>query len=141
LLDEAGRAMLQSTIWRPIVNPIDPISAFGGKTISDTYDNGWSFTNTFDGHLRTSQVPRGLFQQHVEMDQLRDGLFFASWVDDEMGLLAQIIDFETETVFAAIPVDDQRGTEILVGRLTDPGSSFLAGPDPMVINTNRRDSS
>ena len=25
----------------------DPISTFHGKTISYTYDNGWSFTNTF----------------------------------------------------------------------------------------------
>ncbi|NQU37008.1 MAG: hypothetical protein HQ526_05350, partial [Actinobacteria bacterium] len=87
-----------------------------------TYDNGWSFTNTFDGHLRTSQVPRGLLQEHVEMVQLRDGLFFASWVDDEMGLLAQIIDVQNETVLAAIPVADERGTQIITGRLTETGS-------------------
>ncbi len=94
------------------MEPIDPICY--------TYDNGWSFTNTFEGHLRTSQVPRGTLREHVEMVQLRDGLFFASWIDDEMGLLAQIIDFETETVLAAIPADDDRGTQILAGRLTDP---------------------
>jgi len=104
------------------VNPIDPISVFDGKTIGYTYDNGWSFTNTFDGHLRTSQVPRGLLQEHVEMVQLRDGLFFASWVDDEMGLLAQIIDVQNETVLAAIPVADERGTQIITGRLTETGS-------------------
>ncbi len=102
------------------MEPIDPISAFDGKTIGYTYDNGWSFTNTFEGHLRTPQVPRGTLREHVEMVQLRDGLFFASWIDDEMGLLAQIIDFETETVLAAIPADDDRGTQILAGRLTDP---------------------
>jgi hypothetical protein len=70
------------------VEPSDPISAFDGKSISYTYDNNWSFTNTFEGHLRTSQVPRGTLREHVEVVQLRDGLFFASWIDDEMGLLA-----------------------------------------------------
>ena len=96
----------------------DPVSVFDGKTISYTYDNGWSFTNTFDGHQRVSHVPRGELREHVEMVQLREGLFFASWVDDEMGLLAQIIDLETGTVLAAIPADDERGTRILAGRIT-----------------------
>ena len=103
-----------------MTNP-DPISVFVGKTISYTYDNGWSFTNTFDGHLRISHVPRGELREHVEMTELRDGLFFASWIDDEMGLLAQIIDFETDTVLAAILVDDEPRTQILTGRLTDRG--------------------
>ena len=103
-----------------MANP-DPISVFDGKTISYTYDNGWSFSNTFDGHLRISQVPRGELREYVEMIELRDGLFFASWIDDEMGLLAQIIDFETDTVLAAIPVDDEPRTQILTGRLTDRG--------------------
>jgi hypothetical protein len=109
-----------STPSRPLGQ--DPISAFDGKSISHTYDNGWSFTNTFEGHLRTSQVPRGTLREHVEVVRLRDGLSFASWIDDELGLLAQIIDFETETVLAAIPVDDDRSTQILTGRLTDPGN-------------------
>ena len=55
------------------------------------------------------------------MIELRDGLFFASWIDDEMGLLAQIIDFETDTVLAAVPVDDEPRTQILTGRPTDRG--------------------
>ena len=99
----------------------DPVDVFDGKTISYTYDNGWAFTNTFDGHLRVSDVPRGVLREHVEMVQIRDEQFLLSWIDDEMGLIAQIIDFETETVLAAIPVDDERGTRILVGRLTDRG--------------------
>jgi len=103
-----------------MANP-DPISVFDAKTISYTYDNGWSFTNTFDGHLRISHVSRGELREHVEMIELRDGLFFASWIDDEMGLLAQIIDFETDTVLAAVPVDDEPRTQILTGRLTDRG--------------------
>ena len=101
----------------------DPISEFDGRTISYTYDNGWSFTNKFDGHLRISEVPaRGELREHIEMVQLRPGLFLASWVDDEMGLLAQIIDLEKRTVLAAIPADNDRGTEILSGSITAYGA-------------------
>lgn len=102
---------------------IDPISEFDGRTISYTYENGWSFTNRFDGHLRISEVPvRGELREHIEMVQLRPGLFLASWIDDEMGLLAQIIDLENRTVLAAIPVQDDRGTEILMGSITASGT-------------------
>ena len=101
----------------------DPISELDGRTISYTYDNGWSFTNRFDGHLRISEVPvRGELREHIEIVQLRAGLFLASWIDDEMGLLAQIIDLENRTVLAAIPVDDDRGTEILSGSITAYGT-------------------
>ena len=99
----------------------DPVSAFDGKTISYTYDNGWSFTNTFEGHLRISDVPRGHLREHVEMAELRPGLFFVSWIDDEMGLIAQIIDLETGTVLAAIPTDTEEGTRLLRGVLANPG--------------------
>lgn len=99
----------------------DPIATFDGRTISYTYDNGWSFTNTFDGHLRVSHVPRGELREHVEVVQLRDGLYFVSWVDDEMGLLAQIIDLDNDTVLAAVPTDNAHDTRILTGRLTDRG--------------------
>jgi len=100
---------------------VNPISTFDGKTISYTYDNGWSFTNTFDGHTRVSNVPRGELREHVEMTRLRDGLYFVSWIDDEMGLLAQIIDFETNTVLAAVPVEGESKTQVLTGRLANPG--------------------
>jgi len=99
----------------------DPISVFDGKTISYTYDNGWSFTNAFDGNLRVSHVPRGELREITEVVQLRDGLFFVSWIDDEMGLLAQIIDFEKNIVLAAIPGEEAGTTQTLTGRLTDPG--------------------
>ena len=56
------------------------------------------------------------------MVQLRPGLFLASWIDDEMGLLAQIIDLENRTVLAAIPVQDDQGTEILIGSITAYGT-------------------
>jgi phenolic acid decarboxylase len=103
------------------VTQSDGIASFDKTTISYTYDNGWSFTNTFDGHLRISHVPRGELREHVEITKLRDGLFFVSWIDDEMGLLSQIIDFETDTVLAAIPVDGEPRTQILTGQITDRG--------------------
>ena len=97
----------------------DPIARFDEKTISYTYDNGWSFTNTFDGNVRMSQVPgRGVLREQIEMAELRPTLYFATWIDDEMGLIAQIIDLETGGILAAIPADDDRA-QILKGKLTD----------------------
>ena len=104
---------------RCLVAQLDPIASFDKKTISYTYENGWSFTNTFDGHTRISVVPRrGELREHVEMRELRPGLFLASWIDDEMGLLAQIIDLENGTVRAAIPVDNDNRTQIISGTIT-----------------------
>lgn len=96
-----------------------PIARFHEKTISYTYDNGWSFTNTFDGHTRISEVPgRGVLREHVEMVELRPDLYFVSWVDDEMGLIAQTIDLDMGTVLAAIPTDDNK-SQVLKGTLTN----------------------
>jgi hypothetical protein len=101
------------------VAQLDPIASFDKKTISYTYDNEWSFTNTFESHTRISVVPRrGLLREHVEMRELRPGLFLASWIDNEMGPLAQIIDLENGTVLAAIPVDNDDGTQIIGGTIT-----------------------
>ncbi len=99
---------------------LDAVADFDGRTISYTYANGWSFTNDFDGNIRHSSVPRGELYEHVQIVRLRDGLYLASWIDDEMGLLAQVIDFETKTVLAAIPVEGEAATEIIVGTLTEP---------------------
>lgn len=97
----------------------DPIATFDEKTIGYTYNNGWSFTNTFDGNLRITEVPgRGVLREHIEMAELRPGLYFAAWIDDEMGLIAQIIDLDTGDILAAIPAGDARA-EILKGKLTD----------------------
>lgn len=96
------------------------IADFDGTTVRYTYDNGWEFTNRFEGNVRHSSVPRGELSEFVEMVRLRDGLFLVSWIDDEMGLLAQILDFENNTVLAAIPVEGELKTEILTGTLTAP---------------------
>lgn len=98
----------------------DAIADFDGRSISYTYTNGWSFTNTFDGNIRHSSVPRGELREYTQMVKLREGLYFASWIDDEMGLLAQIIDFETGNVLAAVPHESEPKTDILVGELADP---------------------
>lgn len=98
---------------------LNAIADFDGTTISYTYENGWTFTNTFEGNVRHSSVPRGELQEYVEMVKLRDGLYFATWIDDEWGLLAQIIDVENKTVIAAVPKDDEPRTEMLVGTLND----------------------
>lgn len=97
----------------------DPIANFDRKSISYTYTNGWSFTNTFEGHTRISVVPRrGELREHVEMRELRPGLFFVSWIDGEMGLLAQVIDLVNSTVLAAIPVENDNATEIINATIT-----------------------
>ncbi len=93
----------------------DPIARFDGKTISYTYDNGWDFSNTFDGDIRVTNTPRrGELREPVQIRELRPNLYLVSWVDGEMGLLAQIIDLENGTVMAAIPSeDDANRTEII----------------------------
>lgn len=107
----------------------DAIADFDGKTISYTYENGWSFTNRFEGNVRHSSVPRGELHEIVEATRLRDDLYLLTWIDDEMGLLAQIVDFETNTVLAAIPVEGEPRTETLVGQLTDPSAGDPAAGD------------
>lgn len=89
------------------VSATDPIATFDGKSISYTYNNGWEFTNTFDGRTRITVTDRrGELREPIQIHELRPGLFFISWIDGEMGLLAQILDIENGTVMTAIPVED-----------------------------------
>ncbi len=93
----------------------DPIARFDGKTISYTYDNGWDFSNTFEGNIRVTVSPRrGELREPVQIRELRPDVFLISWIDAEMGLLAQIIDLPNGTIFASIPSEeDPRRTEII----------------------------
>ena len=93
----------------------DPIARFDGTTISYTYDNGWDFSNTFEGDIRVTVSPRrGELREPVQIRQLRPDVFLVSWIDGEMGLLAQVIDLEKRTVLAAIPSEnDPNETEII----------------------------
>ena len=86
----------------------DPIARFDGKTISYTYDNGWDFANTFEGNIRVTQSPRrGELREPVQIRELRPDVFLVSWIDGEMGLIAQVIDLENGTVLATIPSEDE----------------------------------
>ena len=93
----------------------DPIARFDGKSISYTYDNGWDFTNTFEGNIRVTMSPRrGELREPIQIRELRPDVFLISWVDAEMGMLAQIIDLENGTVMATIPSEDEPNkTEII----------------------------
>ena len=93
----------------------DPIARFDGKTISYTYDNGWDFTNTFEGNIRVTASPRrGELREPVQIRELRSDVFLVSWIEGEMGLLAQIIDLENGTVLATIPSEDEPNTTEII---------------------------
>ena len=98
----------------------DPIARFDGKTISYTYDNGWDFTNDFEGNIRVTQSPRrGELREPVQIRELRPEVFLVSWIDAEMGLLAQIIDLENGTLLATIPSEGEPGaTEIITAEIS-----------------------
>ena len=94
----------------------DPIARFDGKTISYTYDNGWDFSNSFEGNIRVTHTPRrGELREPVQMRELRPDVFLVSWIDGEMGMLAQIIDLENGTVLATIPSEDEPNTTEIIG--------------------------
>ena len=93
----------------------DSIARFDGKTISYTYDNGWDFTNNFEGNVRVTQSPRrGELREQVQIQELRPDVFLVSWIDAEMGLIAQIIDLENRTLLATIPSEDEPGTTEII---------------------------
>ena len=93
----------------------DPIARFDGKTLSYTYDNGWDFSNSFEGNIRITMSPRrGELREPVQMRELRPDVFLVSWIDGEMGMLAQIIDLENGTVLATIPSEDEPNTTEII---------------------------
>ncbi|MGH1493052.1 MAG: MoaF-related domain-containing protein [Acidimicrobiales bacterium] len=102
------------------MNQPDPIARFDGTTISYTYDNGWDFSNTFEGNIRVTQSPRrGELREPVQIRELRPDVFLISWVDGEMGMLAQIIDLEKGTVMATIPSEaEPNSTEIITATIS-----------------------
>ena len=93
----------------------DPIARFDGTTISYTYDNGWEFSNTFEGNVRVTMSPRrGELREPVQIRELRPEVFLVSWIDGEMGLLTQIIDLENGTILAAIPSEDNPNSSEII---------------------------
>lgn len=83
----------------------DAISKFDQMSLSYTYENnGWSFTNFFDGHTRISELEsRGTLREVVTVIEVSDGAYFLTWEDEEMGALTQIIDLPNKRIFAAVP--------------------------------------
>ena len=101
----------------------DAISVFDQKSLSYTYENnGWSFTNYFDGHTRISEVEgRGTLHEIVAVTEAADGIYFLTWEDEEMGPLTQLIDLSNKRIFAAVPWEGKM--EIWPGTIT----SFTEG--------------
>ncbi|MEM6294187.1 MAG: hypothetical protein AAGA54_23105 [Myxococcota bacterium] len=94
------------------------VSVFDGKTLSYTYENDWVFTNVFDGTTRISEVEgRGTLRETVDIRRIGAHTYFIAWIDDEMGPLSQVIDLESRTLMAAVPVDGVN--QVWVGTVTD----------------------
>ena len=53
-------------------------------------------------------------REPVQMRELRPDVFLVSWIDGEMGMLAQIIDLENGTVLATIPSEDEPNTTEII---------------------------
>ena len=91
------------------------IARFDGTTIDYTYDNGWDFSNSFEGDIRITMSPRrGELREPVQIRELRPDLFLVSWIDGEMGHLAQIIDLENRTILATIPSQEESGKSEII---------------------------
>ena len=83
----------------------DALSYFDQMSLSYTYENnGWSFTNFFDGHIRISEMEsRGTLRETVTIEELRDEIYVITWEDEEMGPITQIVDFPNQRMLAAVP--------------------------------------
>jgi hypothetical protein len=64
-------------------------------SLSYTYENnGWAFTNYFDGSIRITEMEsRGTLREVVTIDELRDDIYLITWADEEMGPITQVVDF------------------------------------------------
>lgn len=83
----------------------DAISIFDQKSLSYTYENnGWSFTNYFDGHTRISEMEtRGTLRELVTVIEVSESVYFLTWEDEEMGALTQLIDLPKKRIYASVP--------------------------------------
>lgn len=76
---------------------------FEGRSLSYVYENGKTFSNEFRGDQRfTPTTRRGLLNEVVTIRALSGGRFFVSWVDTNMGHIAQVIDLASRTVHATM---------------------------------------
>ncbi len=83
----------------------DALSRFNQMSLSYTYENnGWSFTNFFDGGIRISEMAsRGTLRETITIEELRDEIYMITWEDEEMGVITQIVDLPKKRLLAAVP--------------------------------------
>lgn len=86
----------------------DAVDFFDQKTFSYTYtNNNWSFTNYFEGVLRISDVggDRGILRETVAIVESAPNIYVITWEDEQMGPITQVVDFNTNTLVAAIKIE------------------------------------
>lgn len=100
----------------------DALGVFDKKTISYTYENGWQFTNVFDGATRiTDTDARGTLREHVEIRHIAAQTYCVGWTDDEMGPISQVIDLNARVLLAAVPIEGK--IEMWTATITDFGDA------------------
>ncbi len=93
------------------------ISFFDQKSLSYTYENGWSFTNFFDGHTRITEVAsRGVLREPYLVQQVQPDIWFVTWEDEHMGPISQTFDFSTNRMWAAVKYEGRM--QIWPGEIT-----------------------
>lgn len=80
----------------------DALAVFDGHSISYTYENGWSFTNYFEGELRISEMKGKTLREEVTITETAPKVYFIAWEDAHMGLIAQVVNLNDDTVQAAV---------------------------------------
>jgi hypothetical protein len=95
------------------------ISHFDKKSLTYTYsNNGWSFTNFFDGNLRISEMgERGTLRETVAVSEISQDIFVITWEDEEMGPITQVVDFKQNIIIAALKWEGEM--EIWQGVITE----------------------
>ena len=96
----------------------DALSHFDNKSLSYTYEtNGFDFTNYFDGDLRITETEaRGTLRETVAIEKVRDEVYVISWLDAEVGLIVQVVDFPNQRLLASLSLEGK--VEIWPAKLT-----------------------
>lgn len=96
----------------------DATARFDQMSLSYTYENnGWSFTNFFEGNTRISEMAsRGTLRETVSIEALRDEVYVIAWEDEEMGTITQVVDLPEQRILAAVPWDGK--VEIWPAKIT-----------------------
>ena len=79
-----------------------PAEVFNRRTMSYVYENGWEFTNYFDGLTRISMVGERELRETVRISEPSPDMYLICWIDDDMGMLAQIVDLKNRSLEVAV---------------------------------------